>query len=105
MALKVTVGDRETAELAAALRLLGERPEVRRAMGEAASALAGTQHDVERAAELQAAAFERLTGGEAVDAAVLREVSDAAASVGVAPGSPEASEIARRLSELHDLGG
>ena len=70
-----------------------------------ASALAGTQHDVERAAELQAAAFERLTGGEAVDAAVLREVSDAAASVGVAPGSPEASEIARRLSELHDLGG
>jgi glycosyltransferase involved in cell wall biosynthesis len=105
VALKVTVGDREAAELAAALRLLGERPEVRRAMGEAAGALARTEHDLERAAELQAAAFERLAGGEAVDAAVLREVSDAAASVGVAPGSPEASEIARRLSELHDLGG
>jgi hypothetical protein len=55
-------------------------------------------------AELQAAAFERTAGGGSVDAEVLRDVSDAAASVGVAPGSPEASEIARRLSEL-ELGG
>ena len=35
---------------------------------------------------------------------VVREVSDAAAEVGIAPGSPEASEIARRLAEV-DLGG
>jgi hypothetical protein len=40
-----------------------------------------------------------------VDAEVLREVTEAAASVGVAPGTPEASEIARRLSELDRLGG
>ena len=60
-------------------------------------------HDLARVAELQAAAFERVAGGRAVADGVLREVSGAAAEVGIAPGSPEASEIARRLSEV-DLG-
>ena len=54
-------------------------------------------------AELQAAAFELAAGGPGVADGVLREVSGAAAEVGIAPGSPEASEIARRLSEV-DLG-
>jgi len=105
VALGVMVGEGETAELAAALRVLAERPEARHAMGAAALALARTEHDLKLVAGLQAAAFERMPGGEAVDADVLREVSDAAASVGVAPGTPEASEIARRLSELDHLGG
>ena len=100
VALAVPVGETETAELTAALRLLAERPDVRVAMGEAGRALAVSAHDLDRVAELQAAAFERTAGGAAVDAGVLHEVSDAAASIGVAPGSPEASEIARRLSEL-----
>jgi glycosyltransferase involved in cell wall biosynthesis len=104
-ALAVPVGEREVDDLVAALRLLAERPDVRRAMGEAARTLARTEHDVDRVAELQAAAFERVAGGASVDAEVLREVSDAAASVGVAPGTPEASEIAQRLSELDRLGG
>jgi glycosyltransferase involved in cell wall biosynthesis len=104
VALKVPVGEDETADLAAALRLLAERPDARRSMGEAARMLARTTHDVERVAELQATAFERVAGDGAIQAEVLREVSDAAASVGVAPGSPEASEIARRLTEL-ELGG
>ena len=104
VALSVPVGETETAELAAALGLLAERPDARAAMGQAARALARSAHDVDRVAELQAAAFERTAGGGAVTAGVLHEVSDAAASVGVAPGSAEASEIARRLSEL-DLGG
>ena len=105
VALKATVGEGESAELEAALRLLAERPDVRRVMGGAARGLAQTTHDLGRVAELQAAAFERMAGGEAVDADVLREVSEAAASVGVAPGTPEASEIAGRLSELDRLGG
>jgi glycosyltransferase involved in cell wall biosynthesis len=105
VALKATVGEQESAELEAALRLLAERPDVRQVMGEAARKLAQTTHDVGRVAELQAAAFERIAGGEAVEAEVLREVSDAAAAVGVAPGTPEASEIAGRLSELDRLGG
>jgi glycosyltransferase involved in cell wall biosynthesis len=103
VALPITVGEGETTELEVALRLLADRPDVRAAMGEAARRLARTEHDLERVAELQAAAFERVAGGAAVDSEVLREVSDAAASVGVAPGTPEASEIARRLSELVSL--
>ncbi|HEY1317308.1 MAG TPA: glycosyltransferase family 4 protein [Gaiella sp.] len=105
VALKATVGEQESAELEAALRLLAERADVRRVMGESARKLAQTTHELGRVAELQAAAFERTAGGEAVGAEVLREVTEAAASMGVAPGTPEASEIAGRLSELDRLGG
>jgi glycosyltransferase involved in cell wall biosynthesis len=100
VALKVPVGDHEVADLAAALRLLEERVDVREARGGAARALARSEHDLAHVAVLQAAAFERVAGGDTVAEEVLREVSDAAASVGIGPGSPEASEIARRLSEL-----
>ena len=104
VALKVSVGARETADLAAALGLLAERPDARAAMGAAARELATTEHDLGRVAARQAAAFERTAGGAAVADEVLREVSEAAGGVGIAPGTPEASEIARRLSEV-DLGG
>lgn len=104
VALRVAVGDDEVADLAAALRLLIERPDARAAMGEAARALATSEHDLVRVAGRQASAFERIAGGEAVADDVVREVSAAASQVGIAPGSPEASEIARRLAEV-DLGG
>ena len=103
VALKVPVGASEVDDLEAALRLLAERPDARRAMGEAAHALARRDHDLERVAELQVAAFERVAGGKGVADEVLRDVSGAAAAVGIAPGTTEASEIARRLSEV-DLG-
>ena len=73
-------------------------------MGAAAGALAAGDHDLAGVAERQAAAFERIAGGADVSDEVLREVTGAAADVGIAPGTPEASEIARRLSEV-DLGG
>ena len=104
VALKVPVGPHEADDLEVALRLLVERPEARAAMGAAARALATSEHDLLRVAERQAAAFERIAGGRAVDDEVLREVSEAAGAVGIAGGTPEASEIARRLSEV-DLGG
>ena len=104
VALEVPVGAHEVDDLEAALRLLAERPEARAAMGAAARTLATTEHDLARVAGLQAAAFERTAGGQAVDDDVLREVSEAAGAVGIAAGTPEASEIARRLSEV-DLGG
>jgi glycosyltransferase involved in cell wall biosynthesis len=104
VALRVEVGEREIDDLTAALRLLAERPDAREAMGAAARELATTEHDLARVAGRQAAAFERVAGGPAVADAVLREVSQAAGDVGIAAGSPEASEIARRLSEV-DLGG
>ena len=104
VALKAPVGDDEVDALAAALLLLAERPDARAAMGAAARALATGEHDLDRVAERQAAAFERVAGGAAVADDVLGEVSEAAAAVGIAPGTPEATEIARRLSEV-DLGG
>jgi glycosyltransferase involved in cell wall biosynthesis len=104
VALKVPVGDEEASDLAVALRLLAERQDARAAMGAAARALAERDHDLGRVAAQQVTAFELIAGGTGVSEAVLREVSDAAASVGIAPGMPEASEIARRLSEV-DLGG
>ena len=104
VALKIAVGEHEVDDLAAALRLLAERPDARRAMGDAATALARGEHDVDRVAERYAAAFEQIAGGRAVADRVLREVTEAAAGVGIAAGTPEASEIARRLSEV-DLGG
>ena len=104
VALKVGIGEHEVDDLATALRLLARRPDVRAAMGEAASALARGPHDLGKIAERQAAAFERIAGGAAVADSVLHEVSEAAAGVGIAAGSAEASEIARRLSEV-DLGG
>jgi hypothetical protein len=100
VALRVPVGDAEVGTLAAALELLVERQDVREAMGKAAAALARREHDVDRVAELYAAALEEAAGGDAVEESVLREVSRAAADVGIAPGSGEARELARRLAEV-----
>ena len=66
--------------------------------------LARSEHDVGRVADRQLAAFELAAGGRSVDDAVLRSVSEAAAAVGIEPGSDEARELARRLSEV-ELGG
>jgi hypothetical protein len=98
--LKVPVDDGEADTLTAALELLASRPDVRAAMGERAAALAQREHDLGRVAELYAAACEDAAGGGPVDDAVVREVSSAAAVVGVEPGSAEAAELARRLAEV-----
>jgi glycosyltransferase involved in cell wall biosynthesis len=104
VALKIPVDEHEVETLTAALELLAARPDVRSAMGAAALELAGREHDLERVAELYVSAFEQAAGGAAVGDAVLLEVSEAAAAVGIAPGSVEAREIAARLAEV-DLGG
>jgi glycosyltransferase involved in cell wall biosynthesis len=100
VALQVPVDDREAETLAAALELLASRTDVREAMSERVAALARRDHDVGRVAELYAAACEEAAGGGPVDDAVVREVSDAAAAVGIDPASPEAAELARRLAEV-----
>jgi len=104
VALRVAVGDGEVADLTAALTLLSARPDARAAMGAAARALATGEHELTRVAERQAAAFERIAGGSAVADEVVRAVSEAAGDVGIALGSSEASDVARRLAEV-DLGG
>jgi hypothetical protein len=100
VALKVPPDDVEVETLTAALELLVSRGDVREAMGAAAAELARREHDVCRVADLYAAALESAAGGRAVGDAVLREVSEAAADVGISANTAEAREIARRLAEV-----
>jgi glycosyltransferase involved in cell wall biosynthesis len=100
VALKVPVDATEIDVLSAALELLLEREDVREEMGEAASALARREHGLDRVAELYTSALEDAAGGPSVNDAVLREVSRAAADVGISPDAAEAREIARRLAEV-----
>jgi glycosyltransferase involved in cell wall biosynthesis len=100
VALAIPPDDDEVATLTAALELLASGPEVRAAMGQSAVELARRDHDVDRVAELYVAALERAAGGQAVDDAVLQDVSRAASEVGISAETAEAKEIARRLAEV-----
>jgi glycosyltransferase involved in cell wall biosynthesis len=100
VAFKIPAGDDEVKVLSAALELLATRADVREAMGAAGIELARREHDVGRVAELYASALEESVGGAAVADAVLREVSEAAAEVGISGDTAEAKEIARRLAEV-----
>jgi glycosyltransferase involved in cell wall biosynthesis len=100
VALKVPVDEHETDDLEAALELLLSREDVRGRMGRAGAELARRDHDLERVADRYAAALEEAAGGPAVVDTVLREVSEAAADVGIAPATRESSELAERLAEV-----
>ncbi|MGH3078205.1 MAG: glycosyltransferase family 4 protein [Gaiellaceae bacterium] len=100
VALKVPVDEREKDDLEAALELLLSREDVRGRMGRAGAELARRDHDLERVADRYAAALEETAGGPAVVDTVLREVSEAAADVGIAPATRESSELAERLAEV-----
>jgi uncharacterized protein (DUF1501 family) len=100
VALKIPVGNGEVDALHAALELIARDDGARAAMSGAALELARREHDLEHVAELYAAALEQAAGGEAVANAVLEDVTAAAAAVGIEAGSPEASELARRLHEI-----
>jgi glycosyltransferase involved in cell wall biosynthesis len=100
VALKVPPDGDEAATLTAALELLVTRPDVREAMGASAGELARTEHDVNAVADRYLAAVELAVGGGPVGDAVLREVSEAAAEVGISGDTAEAREIARRLAEV-----
>jgi glycosyltransferase involved in cell wall biosynthesis len=99
VALKASVDERETDRLAEALETLAD-PEVRATMGAAALRLAQGEHDVSRVAEQYVAALEEALGGRAVQDAVLQEVSEAAAAVGIEPTSEEAAALGRALDEV-----
>jgi len=99
VALKVPPDAREVDELAKALETLADA-EVRERMGAASVALASTEHDVERVADSYAAVLEEAAGGDAVRETVLREVSEAAADVGIEASSSEAAALGRALDEV-----
>ena len=100
VALKVPVDEHETDTLTAALTLLTEDEAARQAMGRAARELAQQEHSLDRVAEQYATALEEAAGGSAARTAVVREVAQAAAEVGL----HETGEVARRLDEV-GLGG
>jgi len=100
VALKVPVDEEEVASLATALELLASSEATQRAMSDAARAYARDEHDLGRAAERYAAALEEAAGGTAVADAVVAEVAQAAAEIGIDPGTPFATELAAQLDEL-----
>jgi glycosyltransferase involved in cell wall biosynthesis len=97
--IKVPVDELEEDRLAAALEALTDRA-VRTSMGAAARRLVEREHRVDRVAEAYAAALEELAGLPAVERAVLHEVAEAAAEVGLT----DTAEVAARLKEV-GLGG
>jgi glycosyltransferase involved in cell wall biosynthesis len=102
VALKVPVDAHEAETLGAALELLASNDRARMAMEDAARAYVAAEHDLERSAEAYVAALEEATGAEAVRDAVVGDVAEAAAEVGIE--GEEAAEIARLLNEVR-LGG
>jgi len=97
--IKVPVDEREEDTLAAALEAFTDE-NVRAMMGAAARDLVEREHRLDRVAEAYAAALEELAGGAAVQQAVLHEVAEAAAEVGIT----DTAEVAARLREV-GLGG
>ena len=104
VALKIPVDAHEAKTLGAALELLASNDRARTATGDAARAYVTAEHDLDRSAEAYAAALEEAAGAEAVRDAVVSEVAEAAAEVGIAEEGEEAAEIARLLNEVR-LGG
>jgi glycosyltransferase involved in cell wall biosynthesis len=85
VALKVPPGgDEEIDALAAALDRLAD-PAVAAEMGAAARRYVAAEHDLERVAELYAAALEEAAGAAIVRERVLRELAEAAEDVGIEP--------------------
>jgi glycosyltransferase involved in cell wall biosynthesis len=104
VALKVPVDAHEAETLGAALELLTSDTAARGTMSAAAREYVRREHDLDRVADAYVAALEEAAGAEAVRDAVVGEVAEAAADVGIAAEGEEAAEIARLLNEVR-LGG
>jgi glycosyltransferase involved in cell wall biosynthesis/Gpi18-like mannosyltransferase len=100
VAFKVPADDDEVPALATALELLAASEATQRAMSDAARAYVRGEHDVDAVAERYAAALEEGAGGAVVAEAVVDEVAQAAAEIGIQPGTEFAAELGERLDEL-----
>src|SRR5206468_1920095 len=100
VALKVPVDEDEIASLATALELLASSEATQRAMSDAARAYVQHEHDLTHVAEEYASALEEAAGGTRVADAVVAEVAQAAAEIGIEPGTPFAAELAGQLDDL-----
>ena len=100
VALKVPVDEDEIPSLATALELLASSEPTQLAMSDAARVYAQRDHDLGRVAENYAAALEEAAGGTRVADAVVAEVAQAAAEIGIEPGTPFAAELAGWLDHV-----
>jgi glycosyltransferase involved in cell wall biosynthesis len=100
VALKVPVDEDEIPSLATALELLASSEATQLAMSDATRAYVRREHDLGRVAENYAAALEEAAGGTTVADAVVAEVAQAAAEIGIEPGTPFAAELAGRLDDV-----
>jgi glycosyltransferase involved in cell wall biosynthesis len=100
VAAKVPVSGREAELLAAFLTRLGSDPDLRARMGEAGRAYARDEHSLDKVAAAYLAALEEAAGGDAVRDAVLEEVAEAAAAVGLRDHPGELRELGRSLREV-----
>jgi hypothetical protein len=100
VALKVPVGEDEVPALAASLELLAASEATQRTMSDAAREYVAREHDLDRVAERYAAALEEAAGGGTVVEAVLREVAQAAAEVGIGADDPATAELAAQLDGI-----
>ena len=100
VALKVTVDEDEIPSLATALELLASSEATQLSMSDAARAYVEREHDLAHVAENYAAALEEAAGGTTVADAVVAEVAQAAAEIGIEPGTMFAAELAGRLDDV-----
>ncbi len=100
VALKVAVDEDEIPALATSLELLASSEATQHAMSDAAQEYVRGEHDLGRAAEDYVAALEEAAGGAMVTDAVVDQVAQAAAEIGIEPGTPFATELAGRLDEV-----
>jgi glycosyltransferase involved in cell wall biosynthesis len=100
VALRIAPDKREVDQLEAALAELASDPRRREAMAEAAREYVRREHDLTHVAEAYAEAIELAAGGEAVSNAVLAELAQAAADVGIGADAAELAELADRVREL-----
>ena len=75
-------------------------PELRERMGAAARAYVHREHDLERVADLYAAACVEYVGGLGVETEVLADVARAALDVGIDASDPATGDLAQRIREL-----
>jgi glycosyltransferase involved in cell wall biosynthesis len=98
--VKVPVDEWEVDTLAAVLARLAAEPALRERMGAAARSYAEREHALPRVADAYATALGEAAGAEPVREAVLREIAEAAAGVGLHPDGDATRELAERLREV-----
>jgi glycosyltransferase involved in cell wall biosynthesis len=100
VAAKIPVDESEIPVLTAVLERLAQDDELRKRMGAAARAYVRREHDLERVADLYAAACLEYVGGLGVETEVLGDVSRAALDVGIDASDPATGDLAQRIREL-----